>query len=414
MEGLLNVNLSNEIDKEVFFNLFKSKQSDLNAELFAKISSCETYYDFFNLYTGVDLNTLFNTINLFSSGISSIISDNNLDNVPYFTIISKIVISLEIVIKLKNILEDCLNKIKKYTNKFLIKNDVNPKLKSKIKNSIEDLLNQLTQRNESKKLEKNYTKSSLSKSLFASATFNEKESKIVKKENNNIVEDFTTPKFNKPLQSAKNFSSFLFSGDKIKDNLTQNKTSDNISKEIDLSITLKNFNSNTISPSVLKLEKKENNKKMKRNCSCLNCSDRRNKRDNIEIVIKNIENNLNFSFGEEKTKNSKSDNSKKKRLSKFSLKTPSSSLDKEKIKQKSPTSNSSLNADMFFNLLQIINESFKGGLINAEEKLILKQVIISKSKLVFDIYQKFYLNANIEDINNKKLLIDELKKIHSK
>ena len=66
---------------------------------------------------------------------------------------------------------------------------------------------------------------------------------------------------------------------------------------------------------------------------------------------------------------------------------------------------------MYFNLLRIINESYKSGLIHAEEKVELKQIIIAKTKFIFDIYQKFYLNTDINDINNKKLLIEKLKKI---
>ena len=66
--------------------------------------------------------------------------------------------------------------------------------------------------------------------------------------------------------------------------------------------------------------------------------------------------------------------------------------------------------DMYFNLLQIIKEGYQKCLINSEEKLLLKKIIISKEEYIYDIYKKYYLNTFTKDNNNKEQLLNEMKK----
>ena len=411
MKSFLAINLSDQIEKDVLYNLFKTKQSDLNTELFSKLTNCKTNYDFFNLYTGVDLNSLFHVINELKSQISIIIIDNNIfkKNISYFTIISKIVISLQIINDLKNFLQDYLNKIKESSHIFFIRNEVNSKLKSQIKSCIGELLSQFNQK-KNKKFEKNSMKSFLPKSIVDSTTFSEKENIIIKHKIANIVEDSPTPKFYKPPNSTRDFSTFLFSNDKNKNKITISKNSDNINERINLSFSLNNFKKNDSIFPILKLGKKEKIINLKRGCSCIKCNEKKNKNHNLKTK-KNIEDNLNFSFGEDKNKNSKSCNNSKINSSNLITKTTSSDQKKIYLNNENFPKNNGKSYDMYFNLLRIINESYKSGLIHAEEKVELKQIIIAKTKFIFDIYQKFYLNTDIKDINNKKLLIEKLKKI---
>ena len=85
----------------------------------------------------------------------------------------------------------------------------------------------------------------------------------------------------------------------------------------------------------------------------------------------------------------------------------SESLSKNENK---PSSSRQVYTDMYFNLLEIIKESYQKGLINAEEKLSLKNLIISKEAFIFDVYKKYYLNAYINVKNKKQEILDEMKK----
>ena len=61
----------------------------------------------------------------------------------------------------------------------------------------------------------------------------------------------------------------------------------------------------------------------------------------------------------------------------------------------------------YMDLLEMINKIYKNGLINSEEKIKLKQLVIEKSKKIEYLYYNIYKNAK----NDKNTLITEVKKI---
>ena len=55
----------------------------------------------------------------------------------------------------------------------------------------------------------------------------------------------------------------------------------------------------------------------------------------------------------------------------------------------------------------MISKMYKSGLIDSEEKVKLKQLVIKKSKKIEYFYYNIYLNTK----NNKDILVNEAKKI---
>ena len=359
MEDFLKIELSNNIDKDLLYNLFKSKKSDVNMELFSKLFTFNSNMDFFNFYSGIDLNPLLNDINKINLGLTSIVLNRSPEeNEPYFSTLSKILVSLHLINKLNKITNDSLNQIQKYSQNFFNKNNVNQKLKSKIKICIHDL----------------HPKNDL---------FQKEKKEAINDDENNVI---FTPKFVEGLEPTKRFvsSSSIHTINKkeSKGKLTKNFVEN-----------LYDSYRNLIDPTKKKHKKKSANS---------------NKSDNFGIIISDLSDS-NFSFGEVPKK------SNKKTKSKFNKKTKS--LDLVEIikigsteRENKLLSSKQVYYDMYFNLLQIIKESYQKGLINAEEKLSLKKIIISKTEFIFDIYQKYHLNAFIKDKNNMQQLLNEMKK----
>ena len=65
------------------------------------------------------------------------------------------------------------------------------------------------------------------------------------------------------------------------------------------------------------------------------------------------------------------------------------------------------NGKKYENLLEMINDVYKKGIINSEEKIILKQLIIAKSKKLENLYYNIYKNKFI-DCNVLRLEISKL------
>ena len=129
-------------------------------------------------------------------------------------------------------------------------------------------------------------------------------------------------------------------------------------------------------------------------------------------MIINDTNSVNYSSGETPK------NIYKKKLSKFVKKARRVVSDENtkinSIEKTSSQENSSFSkqvyTDMYFNLLQIIKESYQKCLINSEEKLLLKKIIISKEEDIYYIYKKYYLNTFSKDNSYKQQLLNEMKK----
>ena len=365
MENFLNINLSSTLDKDTIFNLFTSKNSNINIDLLAKILKFNSNIDFFNFYSGVDLNLLLNDINKIKLGLTSIILNRSEEkNNSYFSSLSKIIASLQLIYKINKITNESLIQIEKYSNIFFNKNEVNQKLKSEIKECIHDLL---------------------SKNDF------HQNEKLIDNNNDNIgYNDINfTPKF-ECFEPAKRFPSSITV---LQKNESQKKFNKNIGENCYKSCR-----------SLIVSSKKKYKKKSP------HIKKREYESVKLDVLINDM-NDLNFSFGEISQKNDK------KNLSKFVKKNRSQIFNKaikisptKRICCEENKSSKKIYTDMYFNLLQIIKESYQKGLINAEEKLLIKKIIISKPELIFDIYQKYYLNILIKDKNNKQYLLNEIKK----
>ena len=372
MANIFDINLSNSIDKDTLYNLFKSKKSDVNIELFAKMLTFNTNIDFFNFYSEVDLNPLLDNINKIKLELTSLTSNRSIEekrHESYFSSLSKIIVSLILINKLNKIKNETLTQVQKYSRSFFLKNNVSQKLRLEIKEHISDLLSKSDSHRSQKKGDKNNDNSG---------------------DNNNAI---FTPKFEE-IEPAKRFvsssSSSIF---KVNEKEAQKKLNKNHRKSFYGSCRN------------LRVSSKKKHRKS-------NFSKRQYDSENLEVLITDM-NNLNFSFGETPKKNNK------KKASKFMKKTKSVILD-EPIKlgsaerlsynENKPSSSRQVYTDMYFKLLEIIKESYQKGLINAEEKLSLKNLIISKEAFIFDMYKKYYLNAYIKGKNKKQEILDEMKK----
>ena len=371
MENILNISLSDNIDKDSLYNLFTSKESDKNIDLLAKILTFNSNIEFFNFYSGINLDSLLNFINKLKSGLSSILLNKNTEeNNSYFSSLSKIIVSLLLINKINKITNESLVKIQKYSHNFFKTNNVNLKLKSEIKECINELLSNNDYFHRNDKKTDNF--SDISRD----------------------IKETITPKYEQKSKLDK-FKRFASSG-----SLCNVRKKDFQSK---LSKNGKNFNNSC--RSFKDLSKK---KIIKRSS---NSSKKGYKSDNLNVII-NDTNSVNYSSGETPK------NIYKKKLSKFVKKARRVVSDENtkfnSIEKTSSQENSSFSkqvyTDMYFNLLQIIKEGYQKCLINSEEKLLLKKIIISKEEDIYYIYKKYYLNTFSKDNSYKQQLLNEMKK----
>ena len=413
----ININLNHFI-LELNFH----KKNSLIKSKFAKNFSTK---DYFNCYSNKNAILLFESLDKIDNFYSNIYAQNSPNNLTskkdkYILELSNIILLFNLVSRNQKIIKKNINNAKTYLSNFYLENHINKDSQKKLNDYIDNLIN--TKKKRKKNLSSLITHTNIFNRAVRHKTmktenpniltlnkntdekvfdFNEKLMKVnpinLNTINNNIkltneeklINDLTTPKFpNKIIDDDKNNND-----SKVNDNSGLNKNSIMKQGSIQSYYTLASkaaFIIQDENNNQKEEQEKEKEEKIiiedKPKITIIND----NKNDYIPHLIysksnfsenKKVKNNQNL---EQKFCYTQG-NPRKQIFSSINLKT-------------------SMEKDMLKNFLIYINNLYKQGNINNEEKLKLKQLIISRSEKIEKIYNIFY------KVDKNKLL-NELKKL---
>ena len=366
-----SINADQEINIKEIYELFKTESPDLNSKFLTQIQKYKDINEFFTYYSKLDfknVSSIFNDLESLTLIISNKKDEENIfDNQTdkYLCDISKIIFSLLLVEKTNKLLNNFISTSKSTLNEFFSKNEKNS-ISTNINNCLNSLINtspdfiqrSLSRRGTREKTNTSNNNKSKRNSLLSDMTSNDTEI---------ILLDNNTPKFkekelsNKDNSKDKKEGSSLKESEKSMDSILSLKNMKFLSETGDKSIRGIRKKNKTIKIGFEKqeaeffLKQKSNSNKINENSS------------NLNELNSNTEYNLN-------------------------------SIDKSQV---------------LADLLNTINCLYENNKINVEQKLTLKQLLISDSENVIKRLFKFNetnfpFNTNLKSVF-KKFLISELK-----
>ena len=409
-----------EMNKNIDYYLLDSNTFEENQLIKSKINKYKTTSEFYKYYTGYDIYSLFGEIDKLDRIYSNIYGkkrniSSKLD--IYISDLSNIILLFNLIAKNKLIIKKVLNDSEKYLNKFYSGNNINIDSQKKIEKYFDSLISSKKRKKKKNNLsflkhENNFNKKERQKTVK-----NKKPNIFIlnhKTEEKNInlncklinispllnnlntynneeesVKDLTTPQFPYKIDADdnKNYDQEYY------------RESDSNKNSINKQESIKSYY--TLAPNKATSNPEEKGQKLKsdnKNVKFLN-----EKINNINNLKNECEAKLIYS------KSNVSNNSRKKKRTKKEEK----NVSKEKYISKNPRKatfssinlKSSKEKNMLKNVLGFINNICKSGKINNEEKVKLKQLIISKSKKIQLIFDSYYTTDENEFINELKKLI---------
>jgi hypothetical protein len=383
MLDFINCNeFSIEFKINEIYDLFKTESLEFNKDFLSNLEKYPNVIDFIEHYTKVDthsINNLFNNILLTSFKIMN--EDNNFNDIAEFELyssgVSKIISLFYLIKKIKKIQSELIKNTKNYIKKFFINNKKESLIKEKIDFFINDLISSSKNvlKNASRRSTNEVSISSISLNLNNKNNFlnniSQEEGQQQKKESNSSVnkENFLalrtlTPKFDESQNIDQNNSKANINNSKdVKD---QNNKKD--TNKIDSCLTLQKM-------IFVDLEEKK------------------------EIINKNSVKK----YPSHKVKSSNSQSHKKKARKFNSIGKCSGFSKRNSMVSNDDNKKRTILAD----LLDSINILYKDGKITSNQKISLKQIIISSPKIIIDRYYHDYSDVN--NINIQNFIIEELK-----
>ena len=365
-------NLTDELKNNEIYNIFKTDSTELNLNFLSSLQKFHTTNEFLNYYTHQDCKKVFDIYNNLSSISYQIYNENEKLNFKkdidkYLSDLSKIILLFSLIQKNNELLANLLKNTKKFIKKFFIENEIKPAIKERISNCINDLMSSskvASQRNYSRRSTKENTVSNpnifLGNSLKKSYNENEEEYLFFQSH---------TPKF-----------------EEEEDEII----------EVNEDQSFNNMN----------IENNENN----------------SKKDSLKTIGSSFSlRHMKFAYQndeEEKPRSVKKNKTLRigtDYLSPHSFfKKKSNSYNKENIGNEN-NSHIKDNSQYIVDFLNSINNLYKTRKINSNQKLAIKQLIISDSKSVIEKYLKMNLSRNPSDKNYKsnidKFLLEKIKNL---
>ena len=433
-----------KINNNKNFYIFKTTSPTDSLEIISKFGKYETAPEFFKHYTNKDIKKKFKEIENLDNLYSSLLSESYTKTLKskidkYISSLSKIFLLSNLISKNLSILRKAIDKTKNKLTIFYKENNINKNIQKKINNYIFNLLgntkNKIKKRRHSVLINNNINKYSKFKieaeklNLKERNRYSTPEIKIIDHsindsslnqektvditnhtdenynnssknfENDNIIIESETPKFHDTLRS-----SIIFIQQEINDKY--DILNENFSKKESLNMNedLNNRIMKKDSFYTLGRSKSKNQEDIIKRCSS------KFKIRTIDEIknVNNINNNVNTS---NYTKNS----CKFLLVDKINCDNNNLNFDEfRKIKEQqrkqafsSTVLKSSNEKIMIKDLLMYINNLFKKEIINYEEKIKLKKLIISKSEELENLYKIYYTN------NKDKLEVEIKKLLHN-
>ena len=385
-----------------FYILGHSSQN--NELIKSKMEQYKKAPEFFNYYSKKNIISLFEILDILEKNYSHIYNQNikkqfNTKIDKYISDLSNIILLYNLISKNQNIISNALIHTESYLNNFYLENEINKEFQKKLNNYFDNLINS------KKRKKKRFTNLLTTDNLFNKSHRN-KASKTPKQSLfyiNRKTEEKNITINNNLFNNIKITSSNIMNEDTSINGLTTPKFP---RKDYFDDTTLKDID-NTGKNSILKQESIQSYFTLASKKALITYSP---PQDLKGAKLKKVK------FSEEKKNDYlidiESDNEAKLVYSKSNVienNIESNSPNNiKKLPKKQTFSSLNLKSDMerkmMKNFLGFINNLYKNKVIDNEEKLKLKQLIISKSKKTENIYNIYYEN-------NKEEFIHELKKL---
>jgi hypothetical protein len=361
-----------ESDFDKLYDVFKTSLSAINLELLSKFQSFSTFNDFFKSYINKDINSFFDFFKQLEENYSLLCNNENYTNFNSFTdkyisIYANLILLSHLILKnsliIKNIIMNVKNNLIKYYSENIINND----FQEKINECVNNLLN-LSLLDDKRKID--YTPSNKTNNISTANATNTSINSMFK---DNIF-------YNK-----ENEFQDVYIEDNIKTPFFQSK-SGSLINNIDIVNNNNNYNfiicrkKDSIG-SILNLPCSE----FKIEKNTFNKPDIKDKNNIISILINgqemqsNNNNNNNDVLNNTKIIKSKEEENNKEQKSKKGKKKNQNEKDNSKVNNK----------NIYKILLKSVNEIYKKGNIDETQKIKIKQLIISDSSKVIDLYNVF-------------------------
>jgi len=371
-EYIISLNLTDELKNNEIYNIFKTDSSELNLNFLSSLQKFHSTQEFLNYYTQQDCKKVFNMYDTLSSISSKIYNENEKSNYKkdvdkYLSDLSKIILLFSLIQKNNELLSNLLKNTRKFIKRFYIENEIKSVIKERISNCINDLMScsqVASQRNYSRRSTKENTVSNpnifLGNSLKKSYNANEEEYLFFQSH---------TPKF-----------------EEEEDEIV----------EVNEEQSFNNMNAET---------KEDNSKK-----------------DSLKTIGSSFSlRHMKFTYQSDEEENARSIKKNKTVKLGTDFITPHSFFKKKSNsynnKEDIGDENIKENSQYIVDFLNSINNLYKTGKINSNQKLAIKQLIISDPKSVVEKYLKMNLSRNSLDKNYKsnidKFLLEQIKHLYN-
>lgn len=407
-------NFFGEMNKNIDYFLIDTSSSEKNELIKSKIEKYKTVSEFFEYYTNNNINSLFDSFNRLDKMYSNIYINNNTNNTKskidkYISDLSNIILLFNLISKNQQIIKKTLKNSESYLKNFYSENHINKDCQKILDDYFDNLIN-LKKKKKKKRLsflthenifnskrQRHKTVKARKPNIFILNKKPEEKDinyKLVNisptnhlnhKKHNSIDEEksnLRTPKFPSKNEDQNNNQSLLKE--------TESKKMPIIKQEsINSFFTLASKAANIVSD-----EKRIQNIKKEK---IVKINDKK-------VTSFNIHNNgetkliyTKINFSENKKSQDNSDEFEQKQY--YEKKNP------KKQTFSSVNLKSTMEKNMLKDFLGFINNIYKDGSINTEEKIKLKQLIISKSEKIENIYNNYFHDNKNEFVNELKKLI---------
>ena len=118
LEHINNLKFEDYMNKDIFFDIFKTNSKTLNSNILVKIDKHEKISNFFSEYTKQDVNSISKTLHNLDIKLSKIIHQNDKTNIKelnnYIAALSKMILLFKFLIKVQKIVKDKLGNMHNY------------------------------------------------------------------------------------------------------------------------------------------------------------------------------------------------------------------------------------------------------------------------------------------------------------
>ena len=407
-----------EMNKNIDYFLLDSTSSEKNEIIKSKIEKYKTVSEFFEHYSNNNIISLFDSFNRLDKIYSNIYFNNN-NNIKskidkYISDLSNIILLYNLISKNQQIIKKALTNSESYLKNFYSENHINKDCQKKLDDYFDNLINLkkkkkkkrlsfLTHENIFKKNKRHKTVKARKPNIFnLNKKLDEKSININYKlinisptnhlshiKHNSIDEEksnLRTPKFPSKNEDPNNNSQTI-----VKEN-ESNKVPIIKQESINSFFTLASKAAN-INSDENRIKKIKKDKKVKINDQKVTNFNLQNIQNDSEAKLVYTKSN----FSENKKSQDNSEEFEKKEY--YTKKNP------KKQTFSSVNLKTTMEKNMLKDFLGFINNIYKSGSINTEEKIKLKQLIISKSEKIENIYNNYYHHNKNEFINEIKKLI---------